>query len=137
MPTFQIKTYNKRNTIREHSFFTLSRGFNVGKPSHQPYANSFVISAPNAEEMEFLYWLTYGLWQAKAFHPFLTGSVIPFIHIRDFKTVVTKQVILNKEKQGKTIKTMQLLEQQEKAYMKRLALIKEAKAAILYRCLKG
>jgi hypothetical protein len=39
----------------------------------------------------FLFLAAFGLWKAKHFHQLLTGSVIPFIRIAEFKQEVSTQ----------------------------------------------
>lgn len=69
-------------------FFILSKGNNAGKPGLQPWTNSFVATASNAEMKDFYFWLTYGLYKAHSFKTFHRGSVIPFINISEVKEVI-------------------------------------------------
>ena len=85
MCTFILKSYNQKTEIEKPHFFILNKGNNSGKPLVSPCANCFVIQFSNNEDKEQVYWLLYSLWQSKAFYPFLRGSVIPFIVIRDVK----------------------------------------------------
>ncbi len=69
-------------------FFILSKEHNAGKPSLEPWANSFVASACNKEMKDFYYWLTYGLFRAKAFELFHRGSVISFINLQETRDLI-------------------------------------------------
>lgn len=87
MQSAKIQTYSPKNEVPQHSFFILCKGLNSGKPLEQPTANCFVMSCESEEEMKRYYWLCFGLWQSKAFHPHLCGSVIPFLRINDFRKI--------------------------------------------------
>ncbi len=75
----KISTYNPANTLPQHHFFILNKGKNAGRPAHSPNANCFVFATDSYEELEFYFWLCFGLWKAKIFERDLIGSVIPFI----------------------------------------------------------
>jgi len=69
-------------------FFILSKGNNAGKPGLEPWTNSFIATAPNAEMRDFYFWLTYGLFKAQSFKVFHRGSVIPFINLQETRDVI-------------------------------------------------
>lgn len=75
----KISTYNPAYPLPQWHFFILNKGKNSGRPAHKPNTNCFVFSAENYEQMEFYFWLCYGLWKSKIFERSLIGSVIPFI----------------------------------------------------------
>ncbi len=85
----QIKTYNPERPATGHHFYVLCKGNNSGRPSATPCPNCFTVSCDTPETKETLYWLTYAMWKGRAFHPFLRGSVIPFITIRDYRKQLT------------------------------------------------
>jgi len=85
MCTFILKSYSQKSEIKKPHFFILNKGNNSGKPLSAPCPNCFVIQFQNETEKEQVYWLMYSLWQSKAFYPFLRGSVIPFVVLRDVK----------------------------------------------------
>jgi len=137
-PKFQ--TYSVKNQCTGFEFYILSKGLNSGKPLTAPCQNSFVCICKNEEQKDFYFWLLFGLWKAKHFHQFLTGSVIPFIRINEFK----KEVAVQAEKISKqqaaytnTIKQIKLLEQKEMQMLQNLALIKDVKRAMIYRHIKS
>ena len=86
MCTFILKSYNQKLEIEKPHFFILNKGNNSGKPLLAPCPNCFVIQCENESEKEQIYWLSYSLWQSKAFYPLLRGSVIPFVISRDVKS---------------------------------------------------
>jgi len=84
--------------------------------------------------------LLFGLWKAKYFHQFLTGSVIPFLRISDLKNEVciqAEKVSRQKEEYKSTVDKIKLLEEKEKAIRQNLALINDLKRAMIYRHLKS
>lgn len=94
----------------------------------------------NEEQKDFYYWLFFGLWKAKHFHQFLTGSVIPFIRIDEFKNEVCIQaeVVSKQEKQyTATVDKIKQLDEREKNIRQQLALINDLKRAMIYRHLKS
>ncbi|NOZ36002.1 MAG: hypothetical protein GXO80_11980 [Chlorobi bacterium] len=133
MSTFTIKTHSSKNQIFKPHFYILNKGLNSGKPLENPCPNCFVFSVETEAEKEFYYWLTFGLWQSKAFHPFLIGSVIPFIRIGEFKKCI--QAAEEKAKENltvykKVIKALKLIHQQEQAIKQKLELIKQYKYSV-------
>ena len=89
MQTFTVKSSSTKEESRKPHFFVLNKGLNSGKPLSGYCHNSFRIEVENEEFKEVLYWVTFALWRAKAFHPYLIGSVIPFIRIGDYKQLVS------------------------------------------------
>ena len=139
MKAVKIFTYNPKNQKSEFEFYALSKGLNSGKPLDSPCPNCFVISCRNAEELEVYRSLLFGLWQTKAFCPFLIGSVIPYIRIGDFKNFVFEQAshLQGKEKAfKKDVQNAKVLEQQEKRLYEQLLLISELKRIYIARHLK-
>ena len=136
MFSYQVKSYSPKNEVLSTQFYVLSKGLNSGRPHEKPCPNCFVITVKKDEEKEFLFWLCWGLWQSKKFHYFLTGSVIPFIRIDEFKAFVKEQAataFAQKEQYNKNVKALQKLEQLEKNYKQNLLLIMDAKRAIFQR----
>lgn len=89
MPNF--KSYSPSHLPPTHGFFILCKGLNSGKPLERPCPNCFVCTCETPEERDFYFWLCYGLWQAKHWHVFLYGSVIPFITLPMFKKELDAQ----------------------------------------------
>ncbi|MBK9284035.1 MAG: hypothetical protein IPM51_06905 [Sphingobacteriaceae bacterium] len=128
-----------KNTYECVHFFILSKGNNSGKPMETPCPNCFVCLCKDEEEKQRLYWLFYGLWQGMYFHPFLTGSVIPFIRLDDLKSVVKIALVkieLKPLQFDKNISMVQLLDKKAKVVQEQIKLIKQAKKALMYQALK-
>jgi len=83
--------------------------------------------------------LSFGLWKAKHFHQFLTGSVIPFIRISDFKSTIKAQAeAVSKDKYAfvQDVHKVKLIERKEKQMYETLALLADVKKAMMYRHFK-
>ena len=138
MCTFILKSYNQKEEIKKPHFFILNKGNNSGKPLSAPCPNCFVIQFQNEIEKEQVYWLVYSLWQSKAFHPFLRGSVIPFVVLRDVKSCLSDaldKVEASPAQFEKAVVALQGLEQMENKFKQNLKLIQDAKRMLFYRYL--
>ena len=136
MCTFILKSYNQKEEIRKPHFFILNKGNNSGKPLLAPCPNCFVIQFQNEIEKEQVYWLMYSLWQSKAFYPFLRGSVIPFVVLRDVKSCLSaalNKVDENPAQFKKAVAALQSLEAMEKQNKQNLLLISQAKRMLFYK----
>ncbi len=134
--TFSLKTYTANQQISQPHFFILNKGLNSGRPSEKPNPNCFVLSTSSVENKEFFYWLLFGLWQSNAFHPYLRGSVIPFIIIQELQKVIiqaSEKAQANPAKFNKAISSLKQLDLLEKAYQKNLRLIKQARQMVFYK----
>jgi hypothetical protein len=138
MCTFILKSYNQKSEIKKPHFFILNKGNNSGKPLSAPCPNCFVIQFQNKTEKEQVYWLMYSLWQSNAFYPYLRGSVIPFVVLRDVKSCLS--AALNKLDENpaqfeKAVVALQSLEAMEKQNKQNLLLISQAKRMLFYKYL--
>ena len=136
MKTFNIKSFSEGNQSQKPHFFALNKGMNSGKPLLQPCPNCFKIEAQNEEQKETLYWVSFALWKAKAFHPFLVGSVIPFIRIGDFSQLISEKLELVKASPAEfsaTIEKLRFIELKEKQFLQNLQLIQELKRVYVHR----
>ena len=138
MCTFILKSYSQKSEIKKPHFFILNKGNNSGKPLLAPCPNCFVIQFQNEIEKEQVYWLMYSLWQSKAFYPFLRGSVIPFVVLRDVKSCLSaalNKVDENPAQFKKAVAALQSLEAMEKQNKQNLLLISQAKRMLFYKYL--
>ncbi len=129
----KIITYSPDQPRSPFAFFILNKGMNSGKPLENPCPNCFTFNAANQEEKDHYFWLCFGLWQSKSLHPYLTGSVIPFIRLHDLNLVInqaSEKAQVNPSAFQKTVEALKILDQQEKNYHRNLLLISEAKKAI-------
>ena len=130
MCTFNLKSYNQKSETEKPHFFILNKGNNSGKPLLTPCPNCFEIQFNTEQEKKQVYWLMYSLWQSKAFYPFLRGSVIPFVILRDVKACILdglNKVDANPVQFDKAVATLRSLESMEKQYKQNLLLISKAK----------
>lgn len=135
----KIKTNNPKNNIKQPHFYILNKGLNSGKPLTSACPNCFIIIVDTYELKEDLYWLCYGLWQAKAYYMYLRGSVIPFIIISEFKKVLFQACnkIQQEQKQfKKTIKALQSLQSKREEYLRNIALIDNLKEVVMQAYIK-
>ena len=136
MLNFIIKTHRKDTVYTKPHLFVLNKGINSGKPQKEPFTNSFVIIFEKEEDCESLFFIAYSLWQTKFWHPFLIGSVIPFLRLPDFKKEFNPQaslMMVEHEQHQKNVAALKLLEKKEKQYKEDMMLINDLRKAILYR----
>lgn len=129
-----IKCHKIGNNYSTPHFFILSRGLNSGKPSKTPWANSFVCLCNDEAELDFHYWLLFGLWKAKYFHQFLVGSVIPLLRLGDLYSVIKHQgeaIKLNQSEYMNTISKIKFIEEKELEMQKNLQLLQNLKRALI------
>jgi hypothetical protein len=137
MQTFTVRSANLKDEITKPHFFVLCKGMNSGKPLNLRCPNSFCVICNTEEEKEKLYWVSFALWRSKAFHPYLSGSVIPFVHLNDFKQLVQlKLELVNSDSEAFTevVKNLKLIDQSEKHFLANLKLMEDLKMAYIYKC---
>jgi hypothetical protein len=137
MSTFNLKSYRPGTPEQEGSFYILSKGLNSGKPMNQPCPNCFVCTFPNQESRNKAYWLMYFLWQTKAFHIHLKGSVIPFIRIKDVEHELKQNWTKQKDRKlDHSLTLLNQIEQQRLRHQAIVATLNEMKLAVLQKQLK-
>jgi len=139
MPNFIIRSHRRGTVYRQPHLFILNKGLNSGKPQKEPFTNSYVIIFSNQEELENVYWLAFSMVKSKFWHPFLVGSVIPFLRIEDFKNHFSNKVnemLLDFENHQKDIKALRLLQEKEEQLHKNIHLIKDLRRVIIHRYCK-
>ena len=136
MRNFIIKSHKPSTLYMGNYMFILNKGMNSGKPLNEPCPNCFAVIFSTPEERESYYWMAYTLWQAKYWHPFLVGSVIPFLRLDDFKKEFssrTNRMLDEHAEHEKNVNALRLLEQKEVKFQRDLQLISEMRRIILYR----
>ena len=136
MPNFIIKTHQKNTLYTKPHLFILNKGMNSGKPQKEPFTNSFVVIFQNEEDCESIYFVAYSLWKTKFWHPFLVGSVIPFLRLPNFSKEFNLKASLmmqEHEEHQKNIAALKLLEKKEKQFHENINLINDLRKTILYR----
>lgn len=132
---FELKTY-KGQAPPAHAFYILNKGLNCGKPLASPCPNCFILSAPDACTREFYYWLCFGLWQSRAFHPYLCGSVIEFIHKRNLQHVIQQAAAAaktNHQAFNQAIAQLQKIQRAENLITQQQKLLKVAKHTLFQK----
>ena len=136
MPNFIIKTHQKNTLYTKPHLFILNKGMNSGKPQKEPFTNSFVVIFQNEEDCESIYFVAYSLWKTKFWHPYLVGSVIPFLRLPNFSKEFNPKASLmmqEHEEHQKNIAALKLLEKKEKQFHENINLINDLRKTILYR----
>jgi hypothetical protein len=136
MLNFMIKTHRVGTIYTKPHLFVLNKGMNSGKPQKEPFTNSFVIIFQNEEDCDSVFFIAYSLWQTKFYHPYLVGSVIPFLRLPDFKNEFISKASLmmaEHEEHKKNVAALKLLEQSEKRFHENINLINDMRRVILYR----
>ena len=139
MSNFIVKTHRKDTLYNKPHLFILNKGLNSGKPSKEPFTNSFVVIFQNEDDCESIFWITYSLWQSKFWHRNLVGSVIPFLRIKDFiSEFSTKadEMLDDFEQHKKDIQNLRLLAQKESQFHQNINLINDLRRVIVHRYYK-
>jgi hypothetical protein len=139
MTNFIVKTHRKYTSYSKPHLFILNKGMNSGKPQKEPFTNSFVIIFQQEEDCDNFYFIAFSLWQTKFWHQYLTGSVIPFLRLPDFKKEFNpraKTMMEEHEQHQKNITALKLLEQKENQFQENLKLINDLRRVIMYRYCK-
>ena len=139
MTNFIVKTHRKDTLYTKPHLFILNKGMNSGKPQKEAFTNSFVIIFQQEDDCENFYFIAYSLWQARFWHQFLCGSVIPFLRLPDFKKEFNPRVRImmqEYEQHQKNIAALKLLEQKEIQFNENLNLINELRRVIIFRYCK-
>jgi hypothetical protein len=136
MLNFIITTHRKDTVYTNPHLFILNKGMNSGKPQKEPFTNSFVIIFQNEQDCESIYFVAYSLWKTKFWHPYLVGSVIPFLRLPDFSKEFNPKANLmmqEHEEYQKNVTALKLLEKKEKQFYENINLINDLRRVILYR----
>ena len=129
----------KEKAYQASYFFILNKGNKSGKPLLTPCPNCFVCHCDNDQDKEELYWLLFGMWQGKAIHPHLIGSVIPFIRLKELTNLINtgiEKLLLNPDKVKRNISKIVQMEKHQVNIQKQLDLIKQMKQALIFEVLR-
>lgn len=137
----QIKTYTGASAEPQENetvFFVQSHGMNTGRPLKNAICNCWEVRTNRSYDFEIL----AIIFESKILENFITGSVIPFIPLRDYKNIITP-ILQNAVNETETInKKYFAIRQIEEAITNKNLLIKklqELKIAIsreTYKILK-
>lgn len=130
--TMTLHSYNRERTAQPFEFYILCKGNNSGRPMATACPNCFSCVCDSPEEKDFYFWLCFGLWKAKHFHPYLFGSVIPYIRISDCKKILQLQAgMVDRLAWMATVQKVLALEAHEKNIRQQLQLLNSMKVAII------
>ena len=116
----------------KNCFYILCKGLNSGKPLKAPCPNCFAVIASNEADLQTLYWLAFALWKGRKYEIYLTGSVIPFLRVTDFRKLISEhfeQATENHAELQKTVNALQLAEEKEQQLSNNLKLVRQLKVA--------
>lgn len=118
----KLVTYNGQQA----DFYILNKGLNAGKPSRTPFRNSFAVFSDN----EFLFQKVQVLFIGRCFEPFIHGSVIPTIRIKEVKDVILENPINLDDKAKERLKSLDEIDKFILLSQQKIKLFKEMKIAI-------
>jgi len=136
---YKLKTHKQDTEYLKEHFFILNKGLNSGKPLEKPCPNCYVCFCNSEEEKNQLYWLMFGLWQGKTFHPQLVGSVIPFIRIGEVKNSLSDAISkmqIQPEKFSKNLSAVRQINEHAQNIAKQLETLAQLKRALIHELLK-
>jgi hypothetical protein len=131
---FNLKTHRVNAEYKKPHFFILNRGNNSGKPLAEPCPNCFVCLCESEADKNSLYWIVYGLWQGRGFEQFFTGSVITFVHLKDFKKAISfacERFNGDQDELSKKITTIQTIQLNYDNIQKQLALMQQLRRVVV------
>lgn len=82
-----IKTHNgAEKQVKEHEtvFYVQSKGFNAGRPLKTAIPNCWEVRTERSIDFEIL----YIVFESKILFPFLRGSVVPFLTLEEYKSII-------------------------------------------------
>jgi hypothetical protein len=135
---FRLKTNGKNGSYSQPHFFVLSKGDNAGRPMIAPCPNCFVLILDNDLERNRAYWICYCLWQSKQFSPFLVGSVIPFLRIREASKLLSETILRcerNRQAFSNYAGELEKIQSIERKLCFQLAKVKALKSKLAAACL--
>jgi len=137
---YTLKTHKQDTEYSKEHFFILNKGLNSGKPLEKPCPNCYVCFCNSEEERNQLYWLMFGLWQGKTFHPELVGSVIPFIRIVDVKSILSDAISkmqIQPEKFSKNLSAVRQINEHAKNLEKQIQTLSQLKITLVRQLLSS
>ena len=135
MQSFSLKCHPPGAAALPSTFFILSRGNNAGRPAFTPNPNCFAFRC-ECDDLTRYYWLVYALWETGHFRPFIFGTAIPMIRIRDVEKVI-REGIAKSAAIDRALATLQQLRAAEAHITKQLALIKDCRRALFWQINKA
>ena len=134
MKAIRIITYRPGMNYSTHVLFILSKGLNAGKPLAQQCPNCFAVEFSSADDAFRFRSLCLILMQSHIFSQYLKGSVIPFLTIRDFRSIISRYFVLvdNLPAQfGHLVEVLANIEEQEQKNRSILNLLSQYRMALI------
>ncbi len=134
MKAIRIITHLPGRNYSAHVLFILSKGLNAGKPLAQPCPNCFAVEFSSADDAFRFRALCLILMQSHIFSQYLKGSVIPFLTIRDFRSIISRYFVLvdNLPAQfGHLVEVLANIEEQEQKNRSILNLLSQYRMALI------
>ena len=135
-----IRCYQANALQQPFVFFILSKGENAGKPSLQPWSNSFAVICQNHQYLNFYYWLVYGLFKTDKFKTRHRGSVIPFVNkddIRDLIRELAPTVFPHWAKFQELVKMLEKIESFKSNLSQQIIAADNLELHLLLKCIDG
>lgn len=136
MKNWNVKSHSNNRIYAQPHYFVLNKGLNSGKPLKEPCANCFVLLFKSSEEAEMYYFMQLALWNAKFWHRYLIGSVIPFLRLEDFKCyfeIKTIQMQQDHAEHQKAVTQLKRVLEFETNQYKKMLLVEELKQVIIFK----
>jgi hypothetical protein len=122
---FQITTWG--DGMGQASFYVQSKGHNAGRPVSTPISNSWAVytNIPNLKEIAF------GIWRSGGLGAIVTGSVIPFIRLREYRPILERAARQATKFDTETLRLIALIEAQTYTISQELQLLKAFQATLV------
>ena len=134
MKAIRIITHLPGRNYSAHVLFILSKGLNAGKPLAQPCPNCFAVEFSSADDAFRFRALCLILMQSHIFSQYLKGSVIPFLTIRDFRSIVSRYFeLVNNMPDGFShlVEVLATIEEHEQKSRSMLSLLSQYRMALI------
>ena len=134
MEAIRIISYRAGMIFSSNAIFILSKGLNAGKPLAQPCPNCFAVEFSSADDAFRFRALCLILMQSHIFSQYLKGSVIPFLTIRDFRSIVSRYFeLVNNLPAGFShlVEVLSTIAEQEQKNRSMLSLLSQYRMALI------
>jgi hypothetical protein len=136
---YLIKTHRPGMTYKGSHVFVLNRGRNSGKPLELPCPNCWVIQTQSEEDATRLRQILYAMQRSRRFDPYLRGSVIDFIPIKEFKRLLRDAIELASlnPKFDSVVRAIQAADVMEQTILNQMVILKELRFTLGAKLLQG
>lgn len=101
----RVATY--RVGMEGASFYVQSRGLYAGRPLSQPIPNCWAVYT----DLPYLQQIAYSIYKSCLLDPMRIGSVIPFIRLREYRSVLLKAADLHETYDPKSLEVLALIDE--------------------------